>query len=100
MQIKFNEKKWQITATLDEITIISLNQYNHPSLCEDLFDNYRLKIEVNQFDGLTPKIDINLNGSELILKVLGPSKIGDIKGKNYPIPQLINEFPENYIEFI
>lgn len=100
MQIKFDEKKWQITATLDEITIESLNQYNHPSLYEDLFNPYKLKIEMNQFDGLIPKVNVNLNGSELVLKIIGPSKIEDIKGKKYQIPQLTKEFPENYIEFI
>jgi len=100
MQIKFNEEKWQITATLDKKVIESLNQYNYPSLSEDLFKPYKLKIEMDQFDGFVPRVNFNLNENELIIKIMGPSKIEDIKGKRYQIPQLTKEFPENYIEFI
>ena len=58
MQIKFNEEKWQITATLDKKVIESLNQYNYPSLSEDFFERHVEDVNWHYLSQ-NPKMTIN-----------------------------------------
>ena len=99
MQVEEKEV-WRIKIYLNDKIFELLSQHNNPTLTEKLSNGYKLKIMVDQFYSTTPKLESVLEDSYLIIKILGPYDLKKLKGQKLKIQELINTYPNNYIEFI